>query len=89
MASVSTPPLPGGMTVPPWFGWENILVVLLLLVVVGAAFFAVSAAGTDATGRSEWEAWLDARSSRRPDPPPDPPDRPVELLRSDPGTAKW
>ena len=60
-------PLPGSMTVPPWFGWEAILVVLVLLVVVAVAFFVASAAGTDVDGRSEWQAGLDARSRWRRD----------------------
>jgi hypothetical protein len=68
MAPVTSPPLPGSMTVPPWFGWENILAVLVLLVVVGVAFFVVSAVGEDANGRSEWQAWLNARSRQHPDP---------------------
>jgi hypothetical protein len=68
MAPVTNPPLPGSMTVPPWFGWENIMAVLVLLVVVGVAFFVVSSVGEDANGRSEWQAWLDARSRQRPDP---------------------
>jgi hypothetical protein len=55
------------MTVPPLFGWEVILTVLVLLVGVAVAFFLVSAAGTAAADRSEWQSWLDARSRRRPD----------------------
>lgn len=53
------------MTVPPLFGWEVILTVLVLLVALAVAFFLASAAGTAADDRSDWQAWLDARSSRR------------------------
>jgi hypothetical protein len=53
------------MTVPPLFGWEVILTVLVLLVALAVAFFLASAAGTAADDRSDWEAWLDARSTRR------------------------
>jgi hypothetical protein len=53
------------MTVPPWFGWEAILLVLVLLVVVAVAFFVASAASPDVDGRSEWQAGLDARSQVR------------------------
>jgi uncharacterized membrane protein len=65
MAPVTLPPLPGNMTVPPLFGWGDILAVLGLVVLVALAFFVFSAAGSDARGRSEWEASLEARSSRR------------------------
>ena len=67
MTPVPSRPLPGSMTVPPWFGWEAILVVLVLLTVVAVAFFVASAAGTDEDGRSEWRAGLDARSQWRRD----------------------
>lgn len=75
MAPVTLPPLPGNMTVPPLFGWGDILAVLALVVLVAVAFFAFSAAGTDARGRSEWEASLEARSTRRRYPGTDPDDR--------------
>ena len=67
MTPVPSRPLPGSMTVPPWFGWQTILVVLVVLVVVAVAFFVATAAGTDADGRAEWQAGLDARSHRRRD----------------------
>ena len=67
MTPVPSRPLPGSMTVPPWFGWEAVLVVLVLLVAVAVAFFVVSAAGADVDGRSEWQAELDARSRWRAD----------------------
>jgi hypothetical protein len=67
MTPVPSPPLPGRMTVPPWFGWEAILIVLVLLVVVAVAFFVASAASPDVDGRSEWQAGLDARSQVRRD----------------------
>jgi hypothetical protein len=71
------------MTVPPLFGWEEILAVLILLVIVAVAVLVVLAAGTDASDRSEWQAWLDARSGERPDP--DGP--PIEPVRSGAGGA--
>jgi hypothetical protein len=67
MDPVPSRPLPGSMTVPPWFGWEAVLIVLVLLVAVAVAFFVASAAGADVDGRSEWQAGLDARSQWRPD----------------------
>lgn len=68
MAPDPTPPLPGSMTVPLLFGWEQILTVLLVLIALGVAFFVASAAGTSVDGRAEWQAGLAARSRRRPDP---------------------
>lgn len=67
MAPETTPPPPGSMTVPLLFGWGEIVTVLVLLIVVAVAYFVVAAAGAASGARSEWEAWLDARSSRRPD----------------------
>lgn len=52
------------MTVPFLFGWGDILTVLVLLIVVVAVFLAVASAGRASSCRSEWEAWLDGRSSR-------------------------
>jgi hypothetical protein len=72
MAPVPTPPLPGSMTVPPWFGWDVLLAILVALVAVAVAFFIAAAVGTGADSRSEWQAGLDARSSRAQDPGPDP-----------------
>jgi uncharacterized membrane protein len=59
------------MTVPPLFGWEDILTVVALVVVVAIAFFVASAAGRAADSRSEWQAGLEARSSRPSDPATD------------------
>ena len=73
-----TEPLPGSMTVPPLFGWENILLILIVLVAVAVAFFVASASGTDADGRAEWQAGLDARSRDRVDPAADLLERPAE-----------
>jgi hypothetical protein len=78
MAPLTTTPPPGSMTVPPLFGWGDILILLLLLVAVAVAFFVTTAVGTEAGGRAEWQAWLDARSSSRQAPAPDPGDRPAE-----------
>ena len=52
------------MTVPPLFGWEVILVVLVVVVLVGVAFLVVGSARASDSERSEWQAWLDARSDR-------------------------
>ncbi|TQN42836.1 hypothetical protein FHU33_2245 [Blastococcus colisei] len=57
------------MTVPPLFGWEEIATVLVLLVALGVAFLVVATTRAGAAERSEWQAWLDARSSRGQDPP--------------------
>ena len=70
------------MTVPPLFGWENILIVLITLIVVAVAYFLASAAGTGADSRSEWQAILDARRRERLDLEGDPAERPTELLGS-------
>jgi hypothetical protein len=72
------------MTVPPLFGWEAILAVLTILVAVAVTFLVMGATGAGADERSEWQAWLDARSSRRPVPATDPDDRPAELASSEP-----
>ena len=60
--------MPGGLTVPPLFGWENILAVLLALVVVGVAFIVVGSTGGSRNERAEFQAYLDARSGHRRDP---------------------
>lgn len=56
--------MPGGMTVPLLFGWEFILTGLVVVVVVAVAFVLVSANRSDEGERSEWQAYLDARSRR-------------------------
>ena len=78
MTPVPAEPFPGSMTVPPLFGWENILILLILLVAVAVAFFVASATGADPDGRSEWQAGLDARSRDRVDPAADLLERPAE-----------
>jgi hypothetical protein len=80
MAPISTPPAPGSMTVPPLFGWEAILTGLLLLVAVTVAFLVIAAARAGVSGRSEWQAELDARSRRQDaatEPETDAPGRPA------------
>jgi len=79
MAHVAAPPAPGSLTVPPLFGWEAILTGLLLLIAVAVAFLVIAAARAGASGRSEWQAWLDARS-RRQDSVTEPEDRSIERL---------
>ena len=71
MASGTTPPLPGSMTVPVWYGWEAILGLLVLAAVAAVVFFLVSAAGNAASQREEWQAMLAARSGPREDTDPD------------------
>lgn len=68
MTSATAPPAPGSMTVPPLFGWEVILVVLVVLVAAVVVIVAFGAARASGSERSEWQAWLDARSAadRRP-----------------------
>ena len=63
MTSPTTSPAPGGMTVPPLFGWEVLLVVLVVLVVLAVVFLAFGATRASRTERSEWQAWLDTRSA--------------------------
>jgi uncharacterized membrane protein len=74
MASVPTPPAPGSMTVSMMFGWQTIATVVTLLVVVAVVFLLIGSVSRSATGRSEWQAWLDARSGRHDDPATDPQD---------------
>ena len=63
MTPGTPPPPPGSMTVPPLYGWENIVVVLVVLVVAAVAAGVVLSVGKAETGRSEWQAWLDGRSA--------------------------
>ena len=58
-------PRPGNMTVPPTFGWEDIATVLLVVSIVAVAFLLIGAAAASLSGRSEWQGYLGARSSRR------------------------
>jgi hypothetical protein len=56
------------MTVPPLFGWENILLLLLVLLVLVVAFFVLTATGPANSEREDWQQFLDARSRRSADP---------------------
>jgi hypothetical protein len=67
MTPTPTPPPPGSMTVPPVFGWEDIATVLVVVLVLAAVAFLALAAGRAGTARSDWQAWLDARSSTTTD----------------------
>ena len=62
MAAPTTPPLPGSMTVPIWYGWQAILVLLLLVVLGAVVFFVLTATGSAPEQQSEWQAFLAARS---------------------------
>lgn len=64
MDPAPTPPPPGNLTVPPLFGWEEIVTVLGVVIAGTAAFLVIAAIATAWTGRSEWRAYLDARSRR-------------------------
>jgi hypothetical protein len=68
MAPETTAPAPGSMTVPPLFGWEEILTVLVLVIAAAVAFLLVAAVAAAFTGRSEWQAFLAGRSRRHPVP---------------------
>jgi len=52
------------MTVPPTFGWEDIASVLALVSAVALGFLLLGVAVASFTGRSEWQGYLAARSTR-------------------------
>jgi hypothetical protein len=60
------------MTVPLLLGWESILTVVVIVVALAVVYLVIMTAGVAEDGRSEWQAFLDARSSRHQDPAPDP-----------------
>ena len=68
MPAVPTPLPPGSMTVPPLFGWGEVALVVVLAVLLGVAAFVALAAGRAASGRSEFEAWLEGRSGTHSGP---------------------
>jgi hypothetical protein len=72
MAPATTPPLPGSMTVPVWYGWQVILVLLVLAALAAVVFLVVTASGSGGSQRSEWRAWLEERSLSHGDADPDP-----------------
>jgi uncharacterized membrane protein len=61
------PDLPGNMTVPPTFGWQDIASVLALLSVIALVVLLAGAAVASFAGRSEWQDYLGARSNRYAD----------------------
>lgn len=67
------------MTVPPLFGWEEILAVLGLVTAAAVAFLLIATVCTAVIGRWEWQAFLAGRSRRQewgpPAPEPDPRDQ--------------
>jgi hypothetical protein len=67
MTPVSTPPSPGSLTVPLWFGWEHIAAVVVLGIVVAAAALVALAAGRSRSSRAEFQDWLETRSARYED----------------------
>jgi hypothetical protein len=64
MSPAPSAPLPGSMTVPPWYGWEALLVPLAVVLVVAAVALLLGSSRAGAERRTEWEAWLGARSRR-------------------------
>ncbi len=56
---------PGDLTVPLTSGWQVVAAGVLLLLVAALVVLAVAAARTGASERSDWQAWLAARPSRR------------------------
>jgi hypothetical protein len=75
MAPDTNPAELGRMTVPPLFGWEGIVTVLVVVIALAVLFAVAASAGRGSSQRSEWQAWLDARSSRPGAPPAGPGDR--------------
>jgi hypothetical protein len=67
MAPDSTLPDFGRMTVPPLFGWQILLTGVVVVLLVGMVAFVLLATGRADSSRSEWEAWLAARSTGRQD----------------------
>ncbi len=57
------------MTVPPLFGWEDILAALGMVIVAAVAFLLIAAVCAAFTGRSEWQAFLAGRSRRSGEAP--------------------
>ena len=57
----------GRMTVPPLFGWQILLTGVVVVLLVGMVAFVLLATGRADSSRSEWEAWLAARSTARQD----------------------
>ena len=53
------------MTVSFLADWETLLTVVVLVVLTATAFVVLMAAGATRSGRSEWQAWLDARPGGR------------------------
>ena len=78
MAPAPTPLPPGSLTVPPTFGWQEILTVLVLVVAVAVVFLVIGVVSASLNGRREWEAWLDGRTSRHAQPARDPVDGSVD-----------
>lgn len=50
------------MTVPPLFGWQEILLLLLVLIVVAVTFFVITAAGPATSEQRDWQQFLEGRS---------------------------
>lgn len=71
------------MTVLPWAGWEEVLAAVLLLTAVAVVLLLAALAHRGAGERADWQAWLDARPTRRaaehPAPAPAPAPAPGEV----------
>ena len=74
------------MTVSFLFGWQHILVGLVLLVVLAVVFFLVLAAGRGS--REEWQATLEARSTRFRDVPTGGSSQPVDAAATETGSRR-
>ncbi|WP_041775744.1 hypothetical protein [Blastococcus saxobsidens] len=75
MAPAPTPQMPGNLTVPVLFGWENLVTVVVLALVTALLFVVVLAAAAAGSRRSEWRDWLDSRPSGAAGSASDPADR--------------
>ena len=66
------------------FGWEGVITVVAVMVAVGVLYLLVLASRTSSDSRSEWQAFLEARSGRREDPAAGPGDSSGEQVRPEP-----
>ncbi|RFU21923.1 hypothetical protein [Geodermatophilus marinus] len=65
MAPAPPTPAPGSMTVPLLHGWEDVATFVALVVLAALLLLVAGAIGLAGNSRSEWQAWLAARPSRR------------------------
>ncbi|MDK3256929.1 hypothetical protein [Blastococcus capsensis] len=84
MAPAPTPQMPGNLTVPVLFGWENLVTVVVLAVVTAVLFVVALAAAAAGSRRSEWRGWLDSRPTGAARPAPDAAERDRSVRRGAP-----